>query len=138
MHNTEPFRNRIRYAPEVASRPERLEKDLEKAKAIASLLESEYLDLRRMKFPRRVEQTGTGEEDANGNVEQDVTMAETEVIDDATDDPEPIEKGTDAIERRIEKLVAELRESGSQEFGDEKEVSLKKVSLPDSSIVPTT
>ncbi|ETW84534.1 hypothetical protein HETIRDRAFT_35037 [Heterobasidion irregulare TC 32-1] len=129
MHNTEPFRNRIRYAPEVASRPERLEKDLEKAKAIASLLESEYLDLRRMKFPRRVEQIGTGEEDANGNVEQDVTMAETEVIDDATDDPEPIEKGTDAIERRIEKLVAELRESGSQEFGDEKEVSLKKTEL---------
>ena len=111
---------------------------MKKAKALASLLESEYLELRRMKFPRRVEQTGTGEEDANGNVEQDVTMAEIEVIDDATDDPEPIEKGTDAIERRIEKLVAELRESGSQEFGDEKEVNLKKVCLPGSSIVPTT
>ena len=35
IHNIEPFTSRIRYAPEVASRPDRPAKDLATAKTLA-------------------------------------------------------------------------------------------------------
>ena len=49
MHNLRPFVNRIRYTPEIASKPHRLEKDLANAKILAGLLEDEAVALRAIK-----------------------------------------------------------------------------------------
>jgi hypothetical protein len=48
-HNTKPFVNKIQYAPEVASKPERLEKDLANTKTLAALLGEEAAILRKAK-----------------------------------------------------------------------------------------
>lgn len=55
--------------------------------------------------------------DVDGEVEED------------PEDPEPKERGTEAIERRIEKLVQELRESGAVDVNDEVEFGMRKVRL---------
>ena len=41
VYNLRPFVNRVRYTPEVASKPDRMEKDLANAKILAGLLEEE-------------------------------------------------------------------------------------------------
>lgn len=124
-HITKPFTGRIRYAPEVASKPDRLAKDLANAKTLATILEAEYDNLRKMKIEPKPETNGNGA-DANGAPEQpDASMANAEA--EAEDDSEPAERGSEAVERRIEKVMADLREQNAVDFSDEKAVEARRV-----------
>ncbi|KZT72714.1 hypothetical protein DAEQUDRAFT_722875 [Daedalea quercina L-15889] len=118
-HNTRPFTGRIRYAPEVASKPDRIAKDLANAKTLAAILEEEYETLRKLKIQPKKENGG----DANG-ASADVAMADTAGASD--EDPEPKERGSEAVERRIEKVMADLRDQGLVEQADEKEKTLEQ------------
>ena len=117
IHTTTPFRGKIRTTPEAASRPDRIEKDLANVKTLASLLENEYLNVRRL--PSKPD-------DAPADWEK--TALESEVLMDADpEDPEPKERGSDAVERRVEKIVDDLKSSGKHTSDNEKEFSYKKV-----------
>lgn len=125
-HNTKPFVNRVRYAPEVASRPDRLQKDLESAKALAAVLEDEAAKLRQFKpeKPRKPE----GEADGDVEVKEedgDAAMAEVEAI----EEEEPAERGSDAVERKVAKLMDEFVQQGLLEPADQKAYVAKKVSI---------
>lgn len=124
-HIARPFTGKIRYTPEVASKPDRLVKDLANAKSLALILEAEYDNLRKMKFEPKTEANGSSEE-ANGTAEQqDAPMVTTSDVDE--EDPEPRERGSDAVERRIEKVMADLREQNALDFSDEKAVEDRRV-----------
>ncbi|KAI0035628.1 hypothetical protein K488DRAFT_42774 [Vararia minispora EC-137] len=118
VHNTSPFKNKVRYTPEVASRPDRIEKDLANVRALATLLENEYFTVRRL--PERPMDAPQDWE--KGVVENDILM--DEVMD--LEDPEPKERGSEAVERRIEKIMEELKEVGKVGVEDEREYALKK------------
>lgn len=64
--------------------------------------------------------------DANGTSQPaDVSM--TNVDGESQDDAEPQERGSDAVERRIEKIMADLREQNVLDFSDEKAVEARRV-----------
>jgi hypothetical protein len=119
-HNVRPFVNRIRFAPEVASRPERIAKDLANVKVLATILEEEAAMLRKWRPPPpAVDKTNAAPEGA------DVAMAAPESVD-GEDEPEPDEKGSDAVERHIERVMNDLREQGLVDPNDEKAYEAKK------------
>lgn len=132
VHNLKPFVNRIRYTPEVASKPERIEKDLANAKVLATLLEDESAALRAIKSQPKpsTDSVEKGPDDASGQAEEtgDAVMADGQVAEDSDLDDTPPERGSDAVERRIEKIMLELREQGSIDLNDEKAVEARKVS----------
>jgi len=108
-HNTKPFVNRIRYVPEVASRPDRIEKDLANAKILASMLEDEAAFLRSFS-----PSTSADSMDTNGDAQPgDMITGGTHQGNE--DSPQPKEVGSQAVERRIEKILADLREQGVEE-----------------------
>ncbi|TFK43085.1 hypothetical protein BDQ12DRAFT_674366 [Crucibulum laeve] len=123
-HNQKPFVNRVRYAPEVASRPDRMEKDLVNAKTLATILEAEAAQLRSYKAEATVKTDGEG---ATAEEQGDSTMAPPDAEEE--EDPDPKERGTDAVERRIEKVMGEMREQGLVDVNDEKEYEAKKTVL---------
>lgn len=136
-HNNKPFTNRIRYAPEVASKPERLVKDLANVKTLAALLEEEYERVKRpLPEEKKVIPTDGAEEGTNGSDtaahHEDAIMAEVEpqlqTEAEPDDDSEPKEKGSEAVERRIENIMNDLRESGTIDVNNEKELEEKRVS----------
>jgi hypothetical protein len=108
-HNTRPFVSRVRYAPESSSKPDRLEKDLTQAKALAGVLEAKAVTLREFK------------ENLNSTVDDEDDM-KTERLDDSKEDAvvrtgndekedlEPSENGSEAVEKRIEKIMADFRD----------------------------
>ncbi|KAJ7122902.1 hypothetical protein C8R44DRAFT_876099 [Mycena epipterygia] len=116
-HNVKPFTNRIRYAPEVASRPDRMEKDLANAKALAAKLETEAAELRKFKI------TPKPADGAAVNSEADVAM---EAPEEEEEEEEPRERGCDAVERRIEKVMADLRQQELVDVNDDKAYEVKK------------
>lgn len=123
-----PFVNRVRYTPDVASRPERLEKDLANAKILASQLEEEAAILRKTKLQKQpaADQTAEGGEGGDGQDSKgDVAMADGQVEEDEEDEPK--ERGSDAVERRIEKVMGEMRDQGLVDTDDEKAFQDKKV-----------
>lgn len=121
-HVVKPFTNRIRYTPDVASRPERLEKDLANAKVLVAQLEEEAAKLQSLKIPElNVKSKANGEV----KVEDDTSMVPPE---EPEEEPavEPREKGAEAVERRVEKILADLREQGLVDPSNEKEYEEKK------------
>ncbi|KAH6915504.1 hypothetical protein BKA70DRAFT_1259143 [Coprinopsis sp. MPI-PUGE-AT-0042] len=127
-HNLKPFVNRIRYTPEVASRPERLEKDLANAKKLASILEEEAAQLRSAKVaPPAQPATANGDDVKmeDGDVEQNHSSAD--VVDD--EDSEVKESGIDAVERRIEKIMGELRDQGLVNADEDQAYEAKKTAV---------
>ncbi|CAK5262625.1 unnamed protein product [Mycena citricolor] len=104
-HILKPFTNRVRYAPEVASRPERLEKDLTNARTLAQKLEREASELRAWKRPVKDD--------------EDAPM-------EAEDEEEPRERGCDAVEARIEKVMSELAQQGLVDPSDQAAYESKK------------
>jgi hypothetical protein len=116
--------NRIRYAPEVASRPDRLVKDLANAKTLATLLEDEAAKLRGVKLPLPLPAVTNGDDAGVKKEDTDATMAAPH---DEDEEPEPKEQGSDAVERRIEKIMANLREQGFIDVNDDKAYEEKKV-----------
>ncbi len=127
-HITKPFVTRVRHTPEVASRPDRLVKDLENAKKLASILEEEYMNLRKAKVD---DKPVNGNAPAGANGEQTEALNEDTAMRDSTaeaeEDPEPREMGSEAVERRIEKVMAELQEQGAVDTSDEKALEAKRV-----------
>ncbi|THH33570.1 hypothetical protein EUX98_g514 [Antrodiella citrinella] len=120
-----PFIGRVRYAPEVASRPERLVKDLANAKALIALLEEEAATLRKPMSPIPPHESNGDTAETNGNVNEDVIMADnaTEYFE---EDPEPRECASDAVERRADKLMSDLREQGQFAGCSDEEVEAKR------------
>lgn len=123
-HITKPFTSKTRYAPEVASRPERLAKDLANAKILATKLEEEYLKLRQTKVELPTDANGSG---ALGDDSTD------QHVDSSTngthDDPEPTELGSEAVERRIEKVMADLQSHGLLDGSDQKAIEERRVGV---------
>lgn len=119
---------RVRHTPEVASKPDRLVKDLENAKKLAAILEEEYMNLRKAKIDEKPQ---NGDASASANGEQTDAPNEDSAMRDATaeaeDDPEPREMGSEAVERRIEKVMADLQEQGAVDTSDEKALEAKRV-----------
>lgn len=111
-----PFVNRVRYVPEVASRPDRIEKDLANVKILTSILEEEYATL----YKSSASSTGGDSMETDGNARPEDVGVQA----DNEDIPVPREAGSEAVERRIEKIMGELREQGV----DEKVLEAKKVS----------
>ncbi|KAH9951831.1 hypothetical protein B0H21DRAFT_193892 [Amylocystis lapponica] len=126
-HNTKPFISRVRYAPEVASKPDRMRKDLANAKALAAVLEEQHEALRKKKIAKPAK-NGDASTAVNGDTviagQTDVAMADSADADD--EDPEPRERGSEAVERRIEKIMADLRDQGLVDASDEKALEAKK------------
>ena len=122
-HNLRPFVNKIRYAPEVASRPERLERDLQNVKVLAGMLEQQAANLRALKLSD-LKPSSTAKQDGDDAkpAQNDADMAAPE-----EEDPEPKENGSDAVERRVEKVLSDLREQGLVDVNDEKTYEEKKV-----------
>ncbi len=118
-----PFLNRVRYAPEIASKPDRLEKDLNNAKTLAALLEEEAYKLRHMKI--KLEDTLKVDGDSATQDQADAVDAAQDPTDD--DEDEPMERGSDAVERRIEKIMSDLREQNLYDSNDEALWAAKKV-----------
>ncbi|KDQ07761.1 hypothetical protein BOTBODRAFT_139690 [Botryobasidium botryosum FD-172 SS1] len=106
-HSTRPFISRLRSTPEIASRPDRVEKDLANVKKLAAILEDEALILNRKDENSSIETEG--EEAKPPHVEH------TEL---------PKERGSEAVERRLERLVAELQEQHHE--GEENGLTVKK------------
>lgn len=126
-HNVKPFVNRVRYAPEVSNKPDRLEKDLANARTLAAKLEQEYLELRTWQPPKPEPAAGGDADNVKANGEdRDATMADTNGSSEQEEDPEPNEKGTDAVERRIEKVMADLVGQGLVDASDEKVLNAKR------------
>ena len=126
-HNLKPFTNRIRYAPEVASRPDRLAKDLANAKTLASLLEDEYNRVRRP--PPRDDvppQDGSLGSGAQSGLTEDAHMVDVS-LDQDPDEDAPKARGSEAAERRIKKVISELKESGAVDVMNEREFEANKV-----------
>jgi chromosome segregation ATPase len=122
-HVVKPFTNRVRYTPDVANRPERLEKDLANAKVLVAQLEEEAAKYRSMKISElKVNPQVNGET----KPEEDATMAPPEEFE-VEQDPEPREHGSVAVERRIGKIMADLREQGLVDVNNEREYEEKKV-----------
>lgn len=132
-HNTRPFINKVRYTAEVASRPDRLEKDLANAQKLASILEEEAATLRKFKITKSPAPPGGATDGADVTEEsqgsKDAMVVDGEEATDAEDDPEPPEKGSDALERRIAKIMADLCDQGLVDPNDEKAMSAKRVGL---------
>jgi len=84
---------------------------------LASILEEEATALRQFS-PSGHESSAT-----NGDTNP-VDAAMSDAHADHEDDPEPKESGSEAIERRVEKIMADLREQGTF---DEKVIEAKKV-----------
>ncbi|GBE79351.1 hypothetical protein BKA93DRAFT_812571 [Sparassis latifolia] len=126
-HNIKPFTSRIRYAPEVASKPDRLAKDLENVKTLAAILEAHYDTLRKLKVAPK-EQNGDASALTNGDAaraeQPDAIMSDAAAVEE--EDPEPRERGSDAVERRIEKIMADIRDQGLVDASDEKGLEAKK------------
>jgi hypothetical protein len=119
-HNVRPFVNRVRNTPEIASRPDRLAKDLANAKKLASILEEEAAMLRKV-IPKPLK--ATSEENAMDGVEGTHDLNDKPPSDKAVEeqeDPEPPEGGSDAVERRIEKIMTDLRDQNLIDISDEK------------------
>lgn len=122
-----PFVGKVRYAPEVASRPERLSKDLANAKELVTVLEEEAASLRSAMSATTIQPTNGENTEANSNAAEDAAMADV-AGDQYEEDPEPQERGSDAIERRVEKIISDLREQGQFAGNSDDEVEAKRVS----------
>ena len=94
----------------------------------AAILEEEYMNLRKAKIDEKPQ---NGDASASANGEQTDAPNEDSAMRDATaeaeDDPEPREMGSEAVERRIEKVMADLQEQGAVDTSDEKSLEAKRV-----------
>jgi hypothetical protein len=94
-----------------------MEKDLANAKTLASLLEDEAAKLRRT----RVETVEVPKPEG-----EDAPMEDNQDNEDG-DEEEPPERGSDAVDRRVEKVMADMRDQGLVDLSDETAYEIKKV-----------
>jgi hypothetical protein len=126
LHNKQPFKNRVRYAPEAASRPDIIEKDLDRARTLLVRLEAEHYALRKIRILSRDDVAAL----PAGPLQEDmVTLAEGE---EDRDESEPCKSVLSAIEQQIEKVYAETPKDGL----DEDDLKIRKVRSMRSSRAP--
>jgi hypothetical protein len=118
--NIGPFTNGVLYTPDVASKPDRLAKDLRQAKALVSILEAEAATLRKAKVKKPQPKDDHIIEDGRESTDMIAGIMEE-------DEPEPKENGSDAVERRIEKIMTDLREQGHVDGNDKNAYEARKV-----------
>lgn len=133
IHNTQPFRNKVRYTPEAASRPERIAIDLANVRALAAKLDADYRHVRHLP----VRPAETGEDWEKATMEEWATKKEGGVdgaedakmdgVEGEEEDPLPAESGAEAVEKRVEVVMADLKEAGKVDEADPKAYELKKV-----------
>lgn len=99
-----------------------MEKDLANARALAAKLEGVAAELRKVKMvgPKAPAPGEGAVPDGAG----DVAMPTEE-----EEEPEPRERGCDAVERRIEKVMADLRAQELVDVNDDKAYEAKKVCI---------
>ncbi|KAF8338984.1 uncharacterized protein EI90DRAFT_3039954 [Cantharellus anzutake] len=130
-HSTRPFRSRARRTPESASEPERIEKDLANVKKLAAVLEDEAYHLQtlpeKLPEPRNLKQSNGGElpDDSDAVITGD---AEPAADSEMTVEPtrEPKDRGTEALNKRLEKLLSDLNEKHKDEGSSEGTLRVKK------------
>jgi hypothetical protein len=104
-------------------------KDLTNVKTLAGLLEAEAASLRQLK-PSEKESPS----DENGGTKSDshhtdsAEIASGSLDEDEDIEFEPKENGSDAVERRIEKVMSDLRDQNVVDIHNEKVYEAKKVS----------
>jgi hypothetical protein len=99
-----------------------LEKDLENIKILASRLEEQAATLRTFKPLVPSTEKANGDAHAPSESNGDATMTSPE-----DDEPGPKERGSDAVERRIEKVMTDMRDQASVDINDEKTYHAEKV-----------
>ena len=87
------------------------------------MLEQQAANLRALKLSD-LKPSSTAKQDGDDAkpAQNDADMAAPE-----EEDPEPKENGSDAVERRVEKVLSDLREQGLVDVNDEKTYEEKKV-----------
>lgn len=142
-HSTRPFSARARYAPEGSLRPERVSKDLSAVKKLASVLEDEAAELLKLpdslpeprNLPRskggelpddeKPEETAGGDDAPKPAEDKAKPQAEPMALDDR--DHPPRNRGSVAVEERLEKLFVELEAKGPHADGGDEDAASKKV-----------
>ncbi|KAL5508542.1 hypothetical protein ACEPAH_6161 [Sanghuangporus vaninii] len=117
-HNTRPFTSKARVTPDVASRPDRIAKDLSQARRLATILEDEYERVRTFRPEPPVAQPDATE---SGDQPPPEDILARDAL---ADDEPPMEKGSDAVERRIARLTADFPEPSDE--SEAKALELKK------------
>ena len=102
-----------------------MQKDLVNIKRLAAVLEVEGESLRKLRVEAKP--SGTEGSKANGEAKDGDTIMEEPVIE-HDEDPEPRERGSDAVEARVEKILGDMREQGVLDGCDDQEVEAKRVS----------
>jgi hypothetical protein len=98
-----------------------MEKDLSNAKALAVKLENEADELRKLSTTVKVKAPEASETALDPDVAMEAPNEDEE--------PEPREQGSDAVERRIEKVMSELRQQGLVDANDDKAYETRKVRI---------
>jgi hypothetical protein len=112
-HTTRPFNTRVRITPETASRPERIMKDLEQIKQLSAILEEEASSLRRLKFNEKQHDAGARNQMEVDGIDGSTTSLAEKIISPSQDieiESDPPEYPSEAIDRRVEKLLAEMQD----------------------------
>lgn len=122
-HNTRPFSGKVRTTPEVASRPERIAKDLAQIRRIATILEDEYERVRTFR-PEPPAAQPDGAEGGDQPPPEDILTRDA-----LSEDETPPEKGSDAVERRIAQLTSELPEPANEAEAKALEVKKNTIAL---------
>ncbi|KAF8529256.1 hypothetical protein BU17DRAFT_80457 [Hysterangium stoloniferum] len=118
-HVAHPYFARQRQTPEVANTPHRIEKDLQQIRQLALVLEDEYIALRELKDgapepkPEETKSTVKQEEEGDTIMAENGAAAANGVDPAITEESEvpvePFERGSEVVERRLEKLYAEMQ-----------------------------
>lgn len=109
-------------------------KDLANVKILATLLEEEHERVKKPlpppeKKPEEPLADGAAPDDSNA-APSDTIMADAEPQDSEVEEyEESKEKGSEAVEKRIEKIMADLLDSGTIDVNDEMAVDQRRVSL---------
>ncbi|EJU06075.1 hypothetical protein DACRYDRAFT_19390 [Dacryopinax primogenitus] len=126
VHNTQPYPSRVRVAPPISNKPERMRHDLQNIKDLAVILEGEWdATKRKVREDRKEVKKKAAEAAAAAKQEGDVVMDEDiqknenvrveEDLDVA--DEEPF-RGIEQVEKRFEILVQQLRDKAHEKAGD--------------------
>lgn len=103
--------------------PDRIEKDLATIKVLAALLEDQAAALRKFTV-KKIAREPELREEHQPNADGDVSIPAPEL----DEEEEPNERGSDAVDRRVEKIMSDLREQNLVDINDERAYENRKVS----------
>ncbi|KZT62144.1 hypothetical protein CALCODRAFT_490328 [Calocera cornea HHB12733] len=125
VHNTQPYPSRVRVAPPISNKPDRMRLDLQNIKELAGVLEVDWeMTKTKVKADRSQAKKRAAEAAAAAPQEGDVAMdgevkkEPVQIEEEAeVDDGEPF-RGSEKVEKRFETLVQRLREKAQEKAGD--------------------